>query len=71
MDELVKSEVVPPRRPTVSIAQAAQILGVSRRTVYNRIRDGLVETKRLSHANGTRVYVDSLANVEVPQPRRK
>ena len=31
---------------SVSIDEAAGILGVSRRTVYNRIRDGRLQTRR-------------------------
>jgi excisionase family DNA binding protein len=49
------------RRPgrTVSIDQAAGILGVSRRTVYNRIRAGRLQTVR-SLGGSQRVLVDSL-----------
>ena len=37
---------------TVFIAEAAVLLGVSRRTVYNRIRDGRLDTVRT--AGGSR-----------------
>jgi excisionase family DNA binding protein len=44
---------------SVSIEHAARLLGVSRRTVYYRIRDGRLETVR---AHGSqRVLVESLA----------
>lgn len=46
-------------RPTVSILQAAALMGVSRRTVYNRLTAGKVKHKRL--ADGTvRIYTDTL-----------
>jgi len=47
---------------SVSLDHAAQLLGVSRRTIYNRIREGHLTTVRL--ANGSqRVTVDSIANL--------
>ena len=36
----------PPHSPSLSIDQAAQVLGVSRRTIYNRIREGRLQTMR-------------------------
>jgi len=45
---------------SVSIDQAAGILGVSRRTVYNRIRTGRLRTVR-TLGGSQRVLVDSLA----------
>jgi len=44
---------------TVSIDQAAGLLGVSRRTVYNRIRTGRLQTIR-TLGGSQRVLVDSL-----------
>ena len=44
---------------SVSIDEAAGILGVSRRTVYNRIRDGRLQTRR-RFGGSQRVLVDSL-----------
>lgn len=44
---------------SVSIDQAAQLLGVSRRTVYNRIRDGRLATIR-TLGGSQRVLVASL-----------
>jgi excisionase family DNA binding protein len=44
---------------SVSIDQAAQLLGVSRRTVYNRIRDGRLQTIR-TLGGSQRVLVESL-----------
>jgi excisionase family DNA binding protein len=47
---------------SVSIDQAAQLLGVSRRTIYNRIRDGRLQTIR-TLGGSQRVLVESLQNV--------
>jgi excisionase family DNA binding protein len=44
---------------TVSVNLAAQLLSVSRRTVYNRIRDGRLQTVRTSEG-ARQVLVDSL-----------
>jgi excisionase family DNA binding protein len=44
---------------SVSIAQAAELLGVSRRTVYYRIRDGKLRTIR-TIGGSQRVLVDSV-----------
>lgn len=45
---------------SVSIDQAAELLGVSRRTVYNRIRDGRLATIR-TLGGSQRVLMESLA----------
>jgi excisionase family DNA binding protein len=45
---------------SVSLDQAAELLGVSRRTVYNRIRDGRLTTIR-TLGGSQRVLVDSLS----------
>ena len=47
---------------SVSIEQAASILGVSRRTVYYRIRDGRLRTIR-TLGGSQRVLVDSVAEM--------
>lgn len=44
---------------SVAIDQAAQLLGVSRRTIYNRIRDGQLQTIR-TLGGSQRVTVESL-----------
>jgi excisionase family DNA binding protein len=44
---------------SVSIDQAAQLLNVSRRTIYNRIRDGRLRTVR-TLGGSQRVLIDSL-----------
>jgi excisionase family DNA binding protein len=44
---------------SVSIEQAARLLSVSRRTIYNRIREGRLRTVR-TLGGSQRVLVDSL-----------
>lgn len=52
-------EFTPQIGRSVSIEQAAQLLGVSRRTVYYRIRDGRLRTIR-TIGGSQRVLVDSV-----------
>lgn len=52
---------------SVSIERAAELLNVSRRTVYNRIRDGRLQTIR-TRCGSQRVLIESLNNVG-PRPR--
>jgi excisionase family DNA binding protein len=44
---------------SVSLDHAAQVLGVSRRTIYNRIREGRLQTIR-TLGGSQRVLVDSM-----------
>src|SRR6476661_2627400 len=44
---------------SVSLATAAELLGVSRRTIYNRIRDGRLQTIR-TLGGSQRVLLDSV-----------
>src|SRR5947209_3159922 len=44
---------------SVSLDHAAQLLGVSRRTIYNRIRDGRLQTVR-TLGGSQRVLLDSV-----------
>ena len=59
---------------SVMIDQAANLLGVSRRTVYYRIREGKLQTVR-TPCNSQRVLLDSLYALmgrdgrSVPGPR--
>jgi excisionase family DNA binding protein len=53
------AEFQPQLGRSVSIEQAAQLLGVSRRTVYYRIRDGRLRTIR-TFGGSQRVLVDSV-----------
>ena len=56
---LAGSEVEPRIGRSVSLDHAAQLLGVSRRTVYNRIRDGRLQTIR-TLGGSQRVLIDSV-----------
>jgi len=47
---------------SVTIDQAAQLLNVSRRTIYYRIRDGRLQTIR-TMGGSQRVLVESLSNL--------
>ena len=52
---------------SVSLDHAARLLGVSRRTIYNRIRDGRLQTIRTA-GGSQRVLLDSVPpNCERPQ----
>jgi len=51
---------------SVSLDQAADLLGVSRRTIYNRIREGRLRTIR-TLGGSQRVLLES---VEAVRPRR-
>lgn len=48
-----------PQRRSVLLDQAAELLGVSRRTVYYRIREGRLTTIR-TRSGSQRVLLDSL-----------
>lgn len=47
---------------SVSLDHAAQLLGVSRRTIYNRIREGRLQTIR-TIGGSQRVLIDSMSDV--------
>ena len=55
-----KSQFEPHIGRSVSLDHAAQLLGVSRRTIYNRIRDNRLKTVRTA-GGSQRVLIDSLA----------
>ena len=46
-------------RKTISIRQAGELVGVSRRTIYNWIASGKVEYVRTA-GGSTRIFVDTL-----------
>ncbi len=50
---------------SVSLDHAAQLLGVSRRTIYNRIREGRLQTIR-TLGGSQRVLLDSVQDVRGP-----
>lgn len=53
---------------SVSIDRAAELMNVSRRTVYNRIRDGRLQTIR-TRCGSQRVLVESIYGLGIrPQP---
>ena len=47
---------------SVSLDHAAEILGVSRRTIYNRIREGRLQTIR-TIGGSQRVLIDSVNEI--------
>ena len=57
------SEFQPQLGRSVSIEQAAALLGVSRRTVYYRIRDGRLRTIR-TIGGSQRVLMDSVEEMK-------
>ena len=60
MPETVSEGIFEPRiGRSVSLDHAAQILGVSRRTIYNRIREGRLQTIR-TIGGSQRVLIDSV-----------
>ena len=52
---------------SVSIEQAANLLNVSRRTIYNRIRNGRLQTIR-TRGGSQRVLIESLDGVGPEAP---
>jgi excisionase family DNA binding protein len=50
---------------SVSLDHAAELLGVSRRTIYNRIREGRLQTIR-TLGGSQRVLVDSMYAMRPP-----
>ena len=58
-DDRLELELEPRVGRSLSIDRAAALLGVSRRTIYNRIRDGHLQTVR-TPGGSQRVLVESL-----------
>lgn len=56
-------------RPTVTIMRACEIVGVSRRTIYNWITKGRVEFRRTA-GGSIRIYEDSLWRSGMVEPQR-
>ena len=61
-----KSQFEPHIGRSVSLDHAAELLGVSRRTIYNRIRDNRLKTVR-TVGGSQRVLIDSLSPDTVRQ----
>ena len=56
---------------SVSLDHAAELLGVSRRTIYNRIRDGRLQTIR-TLGGSQRVLIESVTDTrESAEDRRR
>ena len=53
---------------SVSLDHAAELLGVSRRTIYNRIREGRLQTIR-TLGGSQRVLLESLSEPHAAEPR--
>ena len=76
LSESVSEQSVAPRiGRSISLDHAAELLGVSRRTIYNRIREGRLQTVR-TLGGSQRVLVDSVAGEfrvgrSMPSPRRE
>jgi len=51
--------MMPPERKTVSIPQACELVGVSRRTIYNWLAGGKVQYVRTA-GGSVRIFVDTL-----------
>jgi excisionase family DNA binding protein len=51
---------------SVSLDHAAELLGVSRRTIYNRIREGRLQTIR-TLGGSQRVLLESVNEIRRPQ----
>lgn len=56
---LTNAPAIPQLGRSVTIERAAEILGVSRRTVYYRISEGVLQTIR-TRGGSQRVVIDSL-----------
>jgi excisionase family DNA binding protein len=71
-ESVVHSSVEPRIGRSVSLDHAAGLLGVSRRTIYNRIRDGRLQTIR-TLGGSQRVLLDSVqqhrSHAAEPPPR--
>jgi excisionase family DNA binding protein len=51
--------MMPPERKTVSIPQACELVGVSRRTIYNWLAGGKLQYVRTA-GGSVRIFVDTL-----------
>ena len=59
LNEPIEAGLEPRIGRSVSLDHAAQLLGVSRRTIYNRIRDGRLQTIR-TLGGSQRVLLESV-----------
>ena len=63
---LTSAQPLPRLGRSVTIERAAEMLGVSRRTVYYRISEGALQTVR-TRGGSRRVIIDSLAGIHSQQ----
>jgi excisionase family DNA binding protein len=63
---LTSAQPLPQLGRSVTIERAAELLGVSRRTVYYRISEGTLQTVR-TRGGSQRVTIDSLAGIRSQQ----
>ena len=61
-DRMSDTNIEPRIGRSVSLDHAAQLLGVSRRTIYNRIREGRLQTIR-TRLGSQRVLMESVEDV--------
>ena len=61
IERAAKGSLEPRIGRSVSLDHAAELLGVSRRTIYNRIREGRLQTIR-TLGGSQRVLLDSIAD---------
>jgi len=62
METVRAYDIQPQVSRSVSLTRAAELLGVSRRTIYNRIRDGRLQTIR-TIGGSQRVLLESMHGV--------
>jgi excisionase family DNA binding protein len=67
MDSVSQPSLEPRIGRSVSLDHAAELLGVSRRTIYNRIREGRLQTIR-TIGGSQRVLLDSVQDVRSQAP---
>ena len=67
MDSEQQTSFEPRIGRSVSLDHAAELLGVSRRTIYNRIREGRLQTIR-TLGGSQRVLLDSMNEVRRQTP---
>ena len=70
LEEHMTSEVMIVDRKTISIMKACELVGVSRRTIYNWIASGKVEYVRTA-GGSVRIFVDTLWRKPEDSSRRQ
>lgn len=68
-DDALGNGVEPRIGRSVSLDHAAELLGVSRRTIYNRIREGRLQTIR-TLGGSQRVLLESVQEIRGDVPTR-